>query len=77
MSMTFDTHEAVKRLKGAQFTEDQAETLANILRDQRQQDMTQLVTKTDLELLKRDLTIRLGGIVAVGVAFLSATKFFG
>ncbi len=46
--------------------------------------MAQLVTKTDLallktdlELFKRDLTIRLGGIVAVGVAFLSATKFFG
>ncbi|WP_207461306.1 hypothetical protein [Azospirillum sp. SYSU D00513] len=75
--MSYDTHETVKRLKGANFSEDQAEALATILRDQRQNDLSQLATKIDLELLKRDLTIRLGGMIAVGVGFLTASKFFG
>ncbi len=77
MAMSYDTHETVKRLKGANFSEDQAEALATILRDQRQNDLSQLATKIDLELLKRDLTIRLGGMIAVGVGFLTASKFFG
>lgn len=77
MTMTFDTHEAVKRLKGADFTDTQAEALTMILRDQRQQDLSQVATKIDLEILKRDLTIRLGGMIAIGVGFLTAIKFFG
>ncbi|MEO5374387.1 MAG: CCDC90 family protein [Alphaproteobacteria bacterium] len=32
---------------------------------------------TDIELAKRDLTIRLGAMIAAGVAILSAFKFFG
>jgi len=67
-SIPFDTHEFVKELLAAGFTQQQAETqvrvLARLVYDQ-------LATKRDLKELELRLTIRIGGIVAAGIAVLA------
>jgi len=71
---TFDTLAFAKKLKAAGFTDEQAETLAHAqaeLIDER------LATKSDLERLELRLTIRMGGMLALAVAFLAALKLFG
>jgi len=69
-----DTLAFAKKLKAAGFTDEQAETLAHAqaeLIDER------LSTKADLERLELRLTIRMGGMLALAVAFLAALKLFG
>lgn len=71
--MTFDTHKVVKRLREAGFTDTQAETVTDVLRDTREADLSQLVTKeflrSEMIQLEQRLVIKLGsmGVVAVGV----------
>jgi hypothetical protein len=88
MSVTFDTLEISKRLKGVGFDDAQAEAITSVLRDSREADLSKLATKDDLarvevslraemELLRRDLTIRLGGMIVVATGVLLAAKFFG
>lgn len=74
VTTTFDTLAFAKKLKAAGFTDEQAETLAHAqaeLIDER------LATKADLERLELRLTIRLGGMLALAVAFLAALTLFG
>ena len=84
-AIAFDTHAFIKRLTAAGMPEPQAEILAD---EQARLIENRLTTKEDLVALERSLsnrieaaelrlTIKLGAIVAAGVAFLSATKFFG
>lgn len=47
-AMAFDTHRIVKRLKEAGFSDVQAETVTDVLREGRDSDLSQLVTKADL-----------------------------
>ena len=54
--------------------EAQAEVLAD---EQARLIETQLATKTDLELLKHDLTIRVGGMIMAIGGVLVAVKFLG
>jgi hypothetical protein len=65
MSVPFDTLKLARRLEGAGFPPQQAGDMAEGIAEA----VGSLATKNDLELLKRDLTIRLGGmmVVAVGV----------
>lgn len=92
MSVTFDTLEISKRLKSAGFDDAQAEAITEVLRESREADLSRLATKDDLtreiarlettlraemEILRRDLTIRLGGMIVVGTGILLAAKFFG
>ncbi len=83
-TIAFDTHAFVKRLTAAGMPESQAETVTALVREAQETSIGDLVTKADIaciesaiEIAKRDLTIRLGAMIGVGVAFLSATKFFG
>ena len=80
MVYAFDTLGYAKRLREAGVPQDQAEAHATAARDF---VMAELVTKTDLTAEVRylnqaiesqtlRLTVRLGGIVAVGVAILAA-----
>lgn len=72
--LAIDTLAFAKKLKAAGFTDEQAETLAHAqaeLIDER------LATKSDLERLELRLTIRMGGMLALAVAFLAALKLFG
>jgi hypothetical protein len=85
---SLDTLESAKRLRSAGFSEQQAEAITGVLRDARDADLSRLATKDDIamlraelraemEILRRDLTIRLGGMIALGVAALAAIKGFG
>ena len=65
---TFDTLRAAKRLKAMGFSDDQAEGVAELIRENREVDLAQLATKTDLQLMEQRLTIRLGAMVAGGIA---------
>ena len=72
MSITFDTLAYAKKLKTVGFTEEQAEvqaeTLAEIIDEK-------LATKQDLKelelRLKHDLTLRLGTMMAAGIAIVA------
>ncbi len=77
MASTLDTLEIAKRLKNAGFAEAQAEALTGVLREARDADLSNLATKNDLEILRRDLTIRLGGMIVIATGLLLAAKFFG
>ncbi len=77
MSAGFDTLEIAKRLKGAGFDDAQAEAITGVLRESREADLSRLATKDDLEILRRDLTIRLGGMIVLATGVLLAAKFFG
>ena len=53
----FDTLRAAKRLKDLGFTETQAEGVAEVLRDAREVDFSQLATKADLSQLATKVEI--------------------
>jgi hypothetical protein len=121
---SLDTLDIARRLKGAGFSDVQAETVTEILRDVRSADLENLATKGDverldaaierleaatkadiervgaatkadierlgtdiarleakmdsqIELLRRNLTIRLGGLIIAATAILLAAKFLG
>ena len=65
-TLTFDKLIYYQRLKDSGIPEAQDEALREAI-----------ATKYDLEILKRDLTIRMGGIAIALAAFLTAVKFFG
>ncbi|MEO5373197.1 MAG: CCDC90 family protein [Alphaproteobacteria bacterium] len=48
VAISFDTHAFIKRMTAAGMPEQQAETVADALRESRESDMSQLVTKADL-----------------------------
>lgn len=87
-TLTIDTHAFIKRLTAVGMPEAQAEAVTSLVKEAQDSAAGELATKADLrhelariesaiEIAKRDLTIRLGVMIGVGVAFLSAIKFFG
>jgi hypothetical protein len=71
--MAFDTLEFARRLKGAGFSEQQAEVLAEATRDLVADEMvTKSFLQSELEKLSMRLTIRMGTIAAVSVAAFAA-----
>jgi hypothetical protein len=50
------------------FSDDQAEGVAELICENREVDLAQLATKTNLQLMEQRLTIRLGAMVAGGIA---------
>jgi hypothetical protein len=101
-----DTLDIARRLKGAGFSDAQAETVTEIFRDAREADFAELATKADIdrlqaatkadtdgvktdidrleakllaqiEILRRDMTIRLSGMIVAATAILLAAKVFG
>jgi hypothetical protein len=73
-AIPFDSHAFVKRLISAGMPEGQAEILAE---EQAKLIETQLATKTDIELLKHELTIRVGSMIVALGGVLIGVKFFG
>ncbi|MGD9616253.1 MAG: coiled-coil domain-containing protein [Alphaproteobacteria bacterium] len=53
---TFDTHELVKDLKAAGFTEDQAEAVTRAVKNAREIDFSDLASKADLAVLDVSMT---------------------
>ena len=71
--MTFDTLEFSRRLKGAGFTEQQAEVLAEATRELVTDEMvTKTFLQSELEKLSMRLTIRMGTIAIAVVGALAA-----
>ena len=71
--MAFDTREYARRLKGAGFSDQQAEVLAEANRDLVANDIvTKDFLQWEMEKLSMRLTIRMGTIAAVSVAALAA-----
>ncbi len=71
-AIPFDNHAFIKRLMGAGMPEVQAEILAD---EQARLIESQLATKMDLELLKNELTVRVGGMLLTLGGVLIAVKF--
>ena len=78
--MAFDTYHYVQSLKKAGFTEQQAAVQADALS---QVIDINLATKSDvrdlavaIDRMGDKITIRLGGLVVVGIGVLAAMKFF-
>jgi hypothetical protein len=65
----FDTLRYAKILEGVGFSKEQAETSIEILLEIMEE---KLATKEDLQLLKADLTIRMGAMLATSIAILTA-----
>lgn len=85
----FDTHKAFTTLVGAGFTERQAQALLDVgsegygaLATKSDLQALELAMKTDLDArlrelklrLRHDLTLRLGAMVAAGVAIIAALE---
>ena len=114
---SIDTLDIARRLKGAGFSEAQAEAVTDVFREVRTADLADLATKADIErleaatkadierlkattkadierleaatkagfqrledkmeIMRCDITIRLGGMLIAAPAILLAAKFFG
>lgn len=76
-AISFDTHEFVKKLMSAGFTEEQAEVLA---KEQKQLIEDQLATKKDIQELEArltyQLTYRFGLMLTVAVSLLASLISF-
>ena len=90
-AITFDTLKFTRRLKAGGFTVEQAETAAEAFAEAATDELATKhdieLLKRDIELLRRDLcqeiagaesriTIRIGGMIAVAVAFLAMSDKF-
>ncbi len=69
-AITFDTHEFVKKLKTAGFTDEQAEALTDTVRAAQGIDLSQHSTKTDLlelenRLVKWGIGLALGQVAVI------------
>lgn len=79
-SLTFDTHQFVRKLRERGFTEQQAEALAEALADA--QHEAELVTKKDLQIelapVRADINLIkwMLGVLLAGVAALVLKSFF-
>jgi hypothetical protein len=71
-TITFDTHEFVKELRAAGFTEQQAEALTETVRATQGVGLAHLATRTDLLAVENRL-IKWGVAIALGQAALIAT----
>ncbi len=74
-----DTHQTVKDLTAAGFTDAQAEALAYALRQAQQVDLSDLATKTDIAELRREMAEMkaelikwMGGLVLAAVGAIVA-----
>ena len=67
-----DRHKAFERLTEAGFDKEKAEAILDTLGESGES----LATKVDLRDLEQRLTIRLGGLVAAGVAILAVQDLF-
>jgi len=57
-----DTHEVVKELRAVGFTDEQAEAVPRVIRSSQDIDLSNLVTKTDLQLTKTELQNELASV---------------
>jgi len=61
---TFDTLQRVDALEKAQMPREQARAVVDVVRQAR--DSADVATKADLEVLRKDIIIKLGGMLMLG-----------
>ena len=76
-TVTFDTHKFIRRLRDSGMPDEQAEALADALRDV--QSKAELATKRDIQGLETRirevelrLTVKIGGMLVIAVGVLAA-----
>ncbi|MDE2130559.1 MAG: DUF1640 domain-containing protein [Betaproteobacteria bacterium] len=76
-TVTFDTHKFIRRLRDSGMPDEQAEALADALRDV--QSEAELATKRDIQDLETRirevelrLTVKIGGMLVIAVGVLAA-----
>jgi len=62
-----DTLQFSRRMQKAGLKKEVADELAEALKDAQIESASTLVTKQDLELAKKDIIIKLGSLMAIGV----------
>jgi hypothetical protein len=83
-----DTLGISRRLKDAGFPDMQAEVITEIIRDARSADLASLASKEQIakleaiiaarfEILKRDMTTRIGAMIIAATIVLLVAKYFG
>lgn len=81
-TITFDTLKLVKKLRGAGFNEEQAEAVAEALKEAHQTGVEDLATKHDLKELELKVMAEINllkwmmGFVLVGIVSLVLKAFF-
>lgn len=81
-TITFDTVKLVKKLRGAGFNEEQAEAVAEALKEAHQTGVEDLATKHDLKELELKVMAEINllkwmmGFVLVGIVSLVLKAFF-
>lgn len=68
-TLTFDTHQFVKKLEQRGFTSDQAEGINDALKDAL--TVAEVATKHDLKELEYRLTIKLGMLIAAAIGIVA------
>lgn len=63
-AIPFDTHRVVKRLQQAGFSEPQAETVTDVLREARDTSMADIATKADLMEVRTELKAETAAVKA-------------
>jgi hypothetical protein len=73
-AIPFDTHRVVKRLKEAGFSEPQAETVTDVLREARDTELSALASKSDLSAATAALAADIAAVKAELKADIAALK---
>jgi len=63
-TLTFDTMKLVDALEKVQIPREQARAIVDVVR--KSHDASDVATKADLELLRKDIIIKLGGMLMLG-----------
>ncbi len=71
-AITFDTLKFAKRLQEAGMQKEQAEELAEAIKEVQSDSANTAATKQDLQILEQKLTIKLGSFIAIGIGIIAA-----
>jgi len=69
-TVTIDTLQFSRRMQKAGLQKEVADELAEALKDVQLESTSTIVTKQDLELAKKDIIIKLGSLMAIGVGII-------
>jgi len=75
MAVTFDTLKFLDDLEKAQVPREQARAIVQVVREAR--DSADVATKADLELLRKDIIIKIGGMLMIGFGIVIGLLKFG
>ena len=69
---SIDTLQFAKRMQKAGLDQKVSEELAEAIKETQNQSIEGLATKQDLEIMKKDIIIKLGSLLAIGIGIIAA-----